>query len=228
MKDLFEKETLFDSIKYFPSRTWSRVIDLVYNVKYFFQSIARGYSDMDVIDFDNQLSHTILPRLLDYRKNHDGYPGIFSEYNKNEWKSKEDYDLAIQEGRVLGGGSDAWDEIVDKMIFSFTHIIQECPINKFEKELAKEYKEKYGDVMAIIETNKHNDDYHAFVKDGVTRHIPDERFGEKDVLVANGWEYKGFKKRAPFYYNYILDAELNEKCQEGLELFGKYFRSIWL
>lgn len=237
--DIFDhKETFLESIKYFPARTWYKVKNIYYEIKYKFERLFRGYSDFDVFEMYSSLTHIILPRLIAFRKDLHGFPVIFSEWDAEQGKyggmgmTKEEYDQKIIDGEFLPGGIKAWEEILDKMIFAFTFILVEdsYPRNKFERKLVKDFKEKYGDIDAKKPENAHKNEYHFLThKDKGSMHCPEENYTEeeKNKLQQEGWEYQGFKQRPPFYYDYKLEQELNDKCNEGLQLFGKHFRSLW-
>lgn len=240
MDDIFDwKPGKWDWLKYFFPRKWIKIKDIYYEIKYAIQKIFIGYSDMQVIEMYSELAHHIWPIIKDYRKNHQGYPAVFSEYNEDEWGSKEKYDKAIADGSMLGGGSEAWLKIVDQIIFSFEFIITEdsSPRTRKEKKMVKEFKNKYGDVWEKKDNNKQKYNYHLFVNENedikdtdiASAHIPEENFDENTIAEeeAKGMTYKGFKKRN-FYHNDELAKELNDKCEKGLELFGKWFRAFWL
>ena len=239
MDDIFDwEESKWDAIKYFPIRTWQKIKDFYYQRKYSIQRLFFGFGDVDIFEFYSTMSHIILPRLIDFKKHHHGYPGIFSDYSENEWQNKEDYDKRIADGSILGGGDEAWVTILDKMIFAFTYIIAEdgSPTNRFEKKLVKEYHEKYGDVWEEKDSNIKKHSYHLFVNedpdikddDIASAHIPEDNFDGNTIAEeeAKGMTYKGFKKRS-FHHNDELAEELNKKCEEGLKLFGEYFRNLW-
>lgn len=236
MQDIYDflehEETIWESIKYFPIRKWHSMKNVYYEIKYFFQRVFRGHSDMQVIEMYSELAHHILPIIKDYKESNQGYPGDFCEYVEHEWKSREDYDKALEEGKILGGGAEAWDEIVDKIIFAFTFIISEDsrPRNKKEREWVKEFKDRYGDIWEEKEENSHRSEYHLYShKDGRIMHCPPHNYTQErhDEMLQEGWEYGGYKIRKPFYHDDQLSKELNDKCNEGLELFGRWFRSFW-
>ena len=237
--DMFDhKETKWESVKYWPYRQWSKLKQGMYEIKYSFQRLFKGHSDSDVFEFYFNISRLILPRLIDYKKHLHGYPAIFSEYEEpGPWENKEKYDEAIKNGSMLGGGSEAWEAILDKMIFAFTQVIVEDGYarTKLEKRLTKEHIEKYGDVWEKKEENAHKSEYHLFTNpdakgmEAAVSHVPDELFDDKTVedYKKEGLIYRGFKKRRPFYHNDKLAEELRTKQDEGLALFAKYFKNLW-
>ena len=235
--DFNRKRTWKDRVKYLPHYWQRKISDFYYNRKYRLQRLIKGYGDVDIFSFYSEILKIILPRLIRYRNKHHGFPGIFSEYNVTEWKNREEYEKAVYEKRILGGGSEAWEEIFDKMIFSFTHILAEDSIGgtKLERKMLKNYIEKNGDVQAETDDNLKIHNYHYFEnpnpkdgKDTASVYVPEEDFNNELVekYKKDGLVYQGFKKRT-YYHNDELEKELNEKCDEGLMLFGKYFRNLW-
>lgn len=121
-----------------------------FNIKSFFQKIFRGYSNDELWNLDNTIAKWILPRLKAFKKDSIAFPADLDS-------------------------PDEWDEILDKMIWSFDYITNQ---DEYEDEIIEKYKDN------------------EFDEDG--------------------------------HYRWIKDAkELSEKCQEGLDLFAKYFRSLW-
>lgn len=119
-------------------------------IKWFFQKLFRGFSDDELWNLDNTIAKWILPRLKRFKKDSIAFPA----------------ELGIP---------DKWDEILDKMIWSFDYIVNQ---DKYEDEIMEKYKD-------------------------------------------NELDEEG-------HYRWIKDAnELSKKCQEGLDLFGTYFRSLW-
>ena len=240
MSDIFDMTPgKWDWLRYTPYRIWQKIKNFYYERKYTVQRIFKGYADVDIFELYSTTARTILPRLVEFKKNHHGYPSIFSDYEDGSaWESKEKYDAMIKDGTILGGGDDAWVAILDKMIFSFSYIIVEdmSPKGKFEKNIVKDFKEKYGDVWAETEENIKGNSYHLFVNENknlkdddiAAVHIPEDNFDDNTIKEeeAKGMTYKGFKTRN-FHHNDKLATELHEKCDEGLALFGKYFRNLW-
>jgi hypothetical protein len=108
-------------------------MNILRKIKWFFQRFFRGWDDTELWDLDIMIADFVLPRLKKYK--------------------------TIRNTYVEELGEKGWNEALDKMIFSFEHIVRD------------------------------------------------------------DWEMSG-----------ISTAEIiktHEQIQEGLELFGKYFRSLW-
>lgn len=161
---------------------FSRLRDWIYEVKYFFQRLFRGYSDPEVFGCYSYLAKFIYPRIKAFvESDKHGTPVImFSDPQKIE-HSDEEYKEAEKN----------WQEVLNKILFAFEWILYD-DLNLSKKEM-KAFEEKYGDIHEEKEEYKREN---SFFKDD-------------------------------FYFNTKLYEELNEKCQEGLELFGKYFRNLW-
>lgn len=124
--------------------------EICMNIKWFFQKLFKGYSDSELWNFDYTMAKWILPRLKRFKKDSISFPAELETPDK-------------------------WDEILDKMIWSFDYIVNQ---DKYEDEIMEKYKD-----------NEIDEDGH---------------------------------------YRWIKDTkELSAKCQEGLDLFGTYFRSLW-
>ena len=65
-------------------------------IKFFFQKRTRGWSDEETWNLDITIAKFVLPRLKRLKQLQNGYPGDLAE--------------------------EKWDEILDKMIFSFDKI----------------------------------------------------------------------------------------------------------
>ena len=67
-------------------------------IRFFWQRRTKGYSDDETWDLDVRIARFVLPRLLRLKELQNGYP----------------FDLT----------EESWDEILDKMIFSFELVIR--------------------------------------------------------------------------------------------------------
>lgn len=78
--------------------------------KYKRQRIERGFDDTELWSLDRTIAKYVLPRLIEFKKVANGYPANFDNF--------ED-----------------WIDVIDKMIYSFDHIINQ---EKYDEELEKE------------------------------------------------------------------------------------------
>ncbi|MCL2211681.1 MAG: hypothetical protein FWB95_07155 [Treponema sp.] len=119
----------------------------VFTLRMFFQKVFRKnhISDIETWNSYTYMSKLILPHLKAYKKEKRfGYPSEFSEYEdtSGRWNSKEEYDQAIKDGTLIGGGYEAWEEALDKIIFAVEYTVYEA-FN--EKKLKKLVIDKYGE-----------------------------------------------------------------------------------
>jgi hypothetical protein len=203
-----------------------RIRDMYYSIKYMIQWIFRPnhLSDMELWNLDLTMAKWIYPRLKVFvKKKRNGYPGIFSEYNKNEWKSKEEYEEAIKTGKHLGGGTEAWDEILQEMIFAFEWKIYYEDYNN-EKQRDK-FCKKWGiknPHEKRLENKRINYVYKSLEPGfaGCTSDDPELDKKEPEKYL--------FLRRHVYYYDVKYDTEIiARRAQKGFELFGKYFSNLW-
>jgi hypothetical protein len=91
-------------------------------VRFVMQRIFRKdhIADLDLFDLDLNLALYIYPRIKAFVKaEKPGYPGYFAEYLESEWKSREEYDKAVKEGKIAGGGAEAWNAVLQEILFAF-------------------------------------------------------------------------------------------------------------
>lgn len=78
--------------------------------KYKGQRIERGFDDTELWSLDRTIAKYVLPRLIEFKKVTNGYPPDFENFEE-------------------------WIDIIDKMIYSFDHIVNR---EKYDEELEKE------------------------------------------------------------------------------------------
>jgi len=147
-----------------------------------------------------------------------GYPSYFSEYDENAWKSKEEYEQAIEDGRMGGGGEKAWEEVLDRIIMAFEYITIE---GSFEKQ--SEWFIKYFGMDPYDKTNKCNEDI------SYTYRNIDEK---KNIGCTSSSKMPDLDKvewctKSVSYMNMPLIFYAEEVVQNNLELFGKFFQNLW-
>lgn len=122
-----EKFKIFRSFKYFCRYT-----------KWSYQRITRGYADCDWWDMDSYLQQLIPDMLKSLKKNRHGSPVYLRET-----------DIEKNGCTTNDSGYDAWDQILDRMIFLWEESDETtCSRkNKWEEEhslASEEFSEKYG------------------------------------------------------------------------------------
>ena len=128
------------------SRLWATMKHLGRCVKWSKQRIVRGYADSDIWNMYGYLQ-TLLPDMLEYLKNHrSGSPGYLGENYTNE------------DGILVNDTChEAWDRILDRMIFLWRETDEETcsKKNSYEDEYMKaldEFTEQYGILGEKLQT----------------------------------------------------------------------------
>jgi len=235
-----DKPSVFEKVFY---RIIYRIKDFFYNIKYGFQKIIRPYhaSDMDLWNLDGHMVKTLYPKIIAFKKmKRHGYPSDFSEYHKNEWKSKDDYDNALKEGRIKGGGPEAWEKVLDEIIFAFEwHLYCKDSIGK-DKSAIK-FFEKYGYKNPYAETEENKSVSYVY---NMSEKYINEQCEKSPALKEHG----GLAPRCMSHEcdlhikepeNYTLLGqdihycdthyimEIGKRAEEGFRLFGEYFTNFW-
>jgi len=202
-----------------------RTRDLYYDIKYKSQRIFRRnhLSDIDLWGFDSTMAEWIYPRLKAFiNKKRHGYPGIFSEYNENEWENREKYNKAIAAGIYLGGGSEAWEKTLQEILFAFEWKLH---FKDYSTESQRDNFCKKWNIKNPFTKNLENKFIHYKYK----CLEPDLAFciSDKPDLDKKEPEKYSYTGRVVSYYNVKVHHEIQERAQRGFELFGKFFLSFW-
>jgi len=231
---------LFETILY---RIKYRIENFFYGIKYSFQKLIRPYhaSDLELWNLDGLMAKMLYPKILAYKKmNRHGYPGDFSEYHKNEWKSKDEYDNAVKEGKIKGGGPEAWEKVLDEIIFAFEWHLHFKDSIGTDKQAIK-FFEKYGYKNPYAETEENKSVsyiYHMSEKyiNEQNEESPDlKEFGglapvcmsdECDLHIKEPDKYSFVRERV-YYMDTHYIVEIEKRALEGFRLFGEYFASFW-
>lgn len=155
----------------------------------------------DTYSLDHTLAYIILPGLLAIKENKAGIPGEFADTIGGEKYSSqycfdfynETYDEMFEKYAVA-----SWEEVLDKMIWSFEQLLQDDWESKYHygqaKYVSKETDEPYIDPI----TNK-----------------PEKCYIMVDTNPDEHWmDFAGME-------------EHRRRIQEGFELFGKYYQNLW-
>jgi hypothetical protein len=203
-----------------------RIRDICYSIKYMLQRIFRQnhLSDMELWGLNLTMAKWIYPRLKAFiERKRNGYPGIFSEYNENEWKSKEQYDEAIKAGKHLGGGAEAWDAILREMLFAFEWKIY---YENYSNEKQRDSFCRKWDMRNPHEKKLENKRVHYGYK-SLEPYIAGCVSGDPELDKKEPGKYV-FLRRNVYYYDVQYDTEIiARRAQKGFELFGRYFLNLW-
>ena len=197
---------------------WIR--DIPYKLRMFCQKLFRPnhIPDNEIWNLDCYLVKLILPRLQAFKK---------AKRVSYQVVNKETYDYMLPNEEMDKKEAEAWEDVLDRMIFAFEFAYQEAFDNRKAKKLRKKIKEKFGDWDGETENNKH---YFLWKKNDNGSYTSASFFEElssEDILRYEKEDGKNWLKEQTFYYNVQLHSELQKKATEGFELFGKYFQGLW-
>lgn len=153
----------------------------------------------DTWDLDHTLALIILPALVQLKNTMHGIPNDFAVVGGEDWADQVSFDFysdtkdEMFEKRCL-----AWNETLDKMIWSFQQIALE------------DYSDLYH----------HGDPDFDWIESDHTFLNPITGKIEKTYQMVD-------KNPEEHWYDIVGNQLHEERIQEGLELFGKYFRSLW-
>ena len=211
-------QKIFPFLKY-------RTRDLYYDIKYKVQRIFRRHhlSDIDLWGFDSTMAEWIYPRLKAFiNKERHGFPGIFSEFNKNEWENRESYDKAIVDGTHLGGGDEAWEQTLQEILFAFEWKLY---FENYSTESQRDNFCKKWNLKNPFTKNLENKSIqykYECLEPNLAFCISDAP--DLDKKEPEKYSYTG---RIVSYHNVKANIEIQERAQKGFELFGKFFLNFW-
>jgi hypothetical protein len=135
----------------------------------------------DTWNMDSTLANIILPMLIQLKATKHGVPSAFAETGGEVWKLQQSFEFYETNEELQDKAMAEWDAVLDKMIFSFEHIVDK---SDWEKEFCS------GEFDSNVE------------------------------LGEPGWT-------GTYICDYAAMEKVHEQIQEGLELFGKYYRNLW-
>jgi len=153
----------------------------------------------DTWNLDSTLAYIILPALIQLKQTKHGIPNNFAEVGGASHEAQDSFDFYKETyDESFSKGDQRWNEVLDKMIWAF-------------HQLLIDYESRY---------------HHGRLS---FQHIV-----EHDQMIPNpvtGKLEKVYKILSDNPGNSWFDVEGSilhqERIQEGLELFGKYYRSLW-
>jgi hypothetical protein len=153
----------------------------------------------DTWNLDHTLALIIYPALVQLRNTKHGIPNQFGDVGGEKHHSQQSFDFYEEStDEAFNEGVKRWEETLDKMIWSF------------EQLLKGDYDEQYH----------HGHAEYDWVKSDKTFPNPltgkvEETFQMVDKNPENHW------------YDYEGHQLHEERIQEGLDLFAKYYRNLW-
>lgn len=153
----------------------------------------------DTWSLDHTLALIILPALIQLKQTKIGTPGSFVNDSAEDFHDQATFDFMKEDAdEVFQKGYDEWDDTLDKMIWSF----QQIALGDYDS------KYHHGEIdIAWEKTDKQYPNPTTGKMEG-TWHMVDKNPGEH-------------------WYDSVGHQLHEERIQEGLELFGKHFRSLW-
>lgn len=154
----------------------------------------------DIWGLDHTLALVILPALCLLKENMHGVPSEFAEIGGEDYLSQKSFDFYTEDTKELYEQRyKEWEEVLDKMIWSFQQIALDDDYNK---------KYHHGEMkMGWIKSDK-------LYPNPVTG-VLEPTYQMVDENPDEHW------------YDHVGHMLHEERIQEGLNLFGKYYRSLW-
>ena len=153
----------------------------------------------DTYSLDHTLALIILPALLQLKATKMGIPSEFADADGADYDSQDSFDFYKDTHKdAFDEKSREWDQVLDKIIWSFQQIALEDYETKYHHG-KPEYDWVKTDQQFTNPLNGKVEDTFQMVDKNPTEHWTD---------------YEGMRKH-------------EERIQEGLELFGKYYRNLW-
>jgi hypothetical protein len=155
----------------------------------------------DTWSLDHTIASIILPALIQLKNTKHGVPGGFTDRVGGDFDNNLVFDFIKEDDtEVFNQLCDSWDDVLDKMIWSFLQL-----------SIEDDYDSQYHHGKMEIAWEKLPDELHT---DPVT--------GAKEPL------YQMVDKNPEeHWYDQIGSQEHEKRIQEGLDLFGKHFRDLW-
>lgn len=152
----------------------------------------------DTYSFDHTLAHIILPALLQIKATKMGVPAEFADAG-GDWEAQDSFDFYKEtHNEAFDLRCKEWELVLDKMIWSFQQIV----LDDYEKQY-HHGKPEYDWVKT--------DEQYTNPLNGKT----EDAFQMVDKNPEEHW------------YDHVGHRLHEERIQEGLELFGKYYRNLW-
>lgn len=153
----------------------------------------------DTWSLDHTLAKIIYPCLLQLKATKHGVPSEFADVGGEDYLQQKSFDFYEDtNGDAFKSGCERWDEVLDKMIWAFGQIANE------------DYDSKY---------------HHGSAKyDWV---ITDQTYPNPITGVQEPTYQMVDKNPDEHWYDHVGHRLHEDRIQEGLDLFGKYYRNLW-
>lgn len=145
--------------------------------------------NFDTWNLDHTMAMIIYPALLQLKEIKHGLPSEFAEVGGEDYNSQQCFDFYSETtSECFALGVKRWDDVMDKMIWSFQQL---CLDN---------YDDKY---------------HHGEIK---------LSWSDED---AQGLSTMIDENPADHWYDVVGHILHQDRIQEGLDLFGRYYRNLW-
>lgn len=154
----------------------------------------------DTYSLDHTLAYIIYPALLQLKNSKHGVPNDFvMDIGGGDWEDQNSFDFYREShSDVFEQASKRWDEVLDKMIWSFSQLISDDYSSQYHHGVSEwdfvESDKQYPNPI----TGKLENTYQMVDRDPT----------------SHWFDSEGHKLH-------------EDRIQEGLELFGKYYRGLW-
>lgn len=153
----------------------------------------------DTWNCDHTLAHIIYPMLCQLRDTKKGVPNDFCNAGGEEYGVQDSFDFYKESHQqAFDDKCQEWDIVLDKMIWSFEQLIHDEYDGKYRHGEAKFDFEPIDKTFPDPVTGKTKQSMTLVDKN------PDEHWTDYEGLGLH-----------------------EERIQEGLDLFGRYFRALW-
>lgn len=156
--------------------------------------------DFDTWALDSTLALVILPALIQLKHTKHGVPSHFTDRIGGDFDNNLVFDFIKEDDdKVFDALCNDWDDILDKMIWSFQQLAIE-----------EDYDSKYHHGKMDIGWKQTEKQY------------PNPLTGKMEHM------YEMVDKNPnEHWYDHVGHRLHEDRIQEGLELFGKYYRNLW-
>lgn len=154
----------------------------------------------DTWSLDHTLAHIILPALLQLKEEKHGVPSeLVNDVGGEDWDQQDSFDFYKEtHNEAFEIACERWNVILDKMIWSFEQLVKD------------DYDSLYH----------HGDAKFDWVK--TDKLYPNPITGKMEATFQ-----MVDKNPEEHWYDHVGHQLHEERMQEGFELFGKYYRSLW-
>jgi hypothetical protein len=163
------------------------------------RKISVEIEKFDTYSLDHTLALIILPALLQIKELKQGIPNEFANSSGEYYDGQLSFDFDDDaENQQFQQGIKQWDEILDKMIWSFQQIA-------FDN-----YDSKYHHGLPNYDFVEKKESFHNPVTGKMEKLYQMVDFNPND-----------------HWYDHVGHKLHEDRIQEGLELFGRFYRSLW-